>query len=78
MGEDALDQPAAEPLAALGGDDEDIGEIGEGGVVGDHPGEADLAAVAIEAEGQRMLDGALQHRLGQTLAPNASGRGSRG
>src|ERR1700719_2258865 len=73
MGEDALDQPPAEPLAALGGHDEDIGEIGECRVVADHPGKPDLAAVAIEAESERVLDGACQHGLGQALRPMRAG-----
>src|SRR5438270_8395674 len=59
MRQDGVDEMAAEPFAALGLDDEDIGEIGEGRVVGDHPGEADLLGTPIEAEGERVLDRAL-------------------
>jgi hypothetical protein len=39
MGENRLDQIASEPPTSFRLDDEDIGEIGEGRVVGDDPGE---------------------------------------
>jgi len=49
-----LDENLPEPLAAFGFDDEDIGEIGEGRVVGDDPREADLIAAAVEAEDEEL------------------------
>ena len=59
MHEDALDEPVAESAAAAFLDDEDVGEIGVGGEVGDDAREADLAITLKEAERDGAGDGAL-------------------
>ena len=64
---------ASEPPTPFRLDDEDIGEIGEGRVVGDDPGETDLASVAIEAEGERVVDRPLQDVEGDARRPVRTG-----
>ncbi len=54
MSQDRLDQPLPEAGVALLRDDEDIGEVGKGRLIGDDSGEADLRALAINAEHERM------------------------
>src|SRR5581483_3295756 len=60
VGDDRLHQPDAEPLPALLLEHEDIGDVGEGGVVGDDAGEADLGIAAIDAEHERVRDRPLE------------------
>src|SRR5499427_39282 len=50
------------PVAASRLESEDIANVGEGGAVADHSGEADLAAALEGAEAERVLDGT-GHRL---------------
>ena len=54
MSQDRLDQPLSETDVALLGDNEDIGEVGKGRLVGDEACKADLQSVAIETEGHRV------------------------
>jgi hypothetical protein len=56
MSQDGLDQPLPEAGVALLGDDEDIGEVGKGRLIGDDAGKADLRALSINAEHERMCD----------------------
>src|SRR5215469_4248628 len=65
--EDRLDQELAEPGTAMVGADEHVGYVGEGRLVGHDAGKADLHAVAIEAETQRMGDRPL-HGLARDAA----------
>ena len=57
------------PLPPIVGEDVDVGEIGEGGPVGDEAGEADLRAVVEGGHAQRMRDGAAQHVERDVLRP---------
>jgi hypothetical protein len=56
MSQDRLDQPLSEAGVAFLRDDEDIGEVGKGRLIGDDAGKADLRALAINAEHERMSD----------------------
>jgi hypothetical protein len=56
MSQDRLDQPLPETGVALLRDDEDIGEVGKGRLISDDAGKADLSALAINAEHERMSD----------------------
>jgi hypothetical protein len=56
MSQDRLDQPLSETDVALLGDNEDIGEVGKGRLIGDDAGKADLHARSINAEHERMSD----------------------
>ena len=56
MSQDRLNEPPPEAGVALLRDDEDIGEVGKGRLIGDNAGEADLIALAINAEHERMSD----------------------
>jgi hypothetical protein len=56
MSQDRLDQPLPEAGVALLRDDEDIGEVGKGRLIGDDAGKADLRALAINAKHERMSD----------------------
>jgi hypothetical protein len=56
MSQYRLDQPLPEAGVALLADDEDIGEIGKGRLIGDDAGKADLRALSINAEHERMRD----------------------
>ena len=56
MQEDALDEPVAESAAAILLEDEDVGEIGIRGEVGDDARKADLALALEETEGDRAGD----------------------
>ena len=60
MSQDRFDQPLPETGVALLRDDEDIGEIGKGRLIRDNAGEADLRALAINAENERMIQRASQ------------------
>ena len=60
MSQDRFDQPLPETGVALLRDDEDIGEVGKGRLIGDNAGEADLRALAINAENERMIQRASQ------------------
>jgi hypothetical protein len=60
MSQDRLDEPLPEAGVALLRDDEDIGEVGKGRLIGDDAGEADLRALAINAERERMSQRTLQ------------------
>jgi hypothetical protein len=60
MSQDRFDQPLPEAGVALLRDDEDIGEVGKGRLIGDNAGEADLIALAINAEHERMIQRAMQ------------------
>src|SRR5262249_18612730 len=60
ISEDRLYQPLPEPIVALLCDDKDVGKIREGCLIGDDAGEADLRAIAIEAERHRMSERAAQ------------------
>ena len=51
------------------GQHEDVGEITEGCLVGDDPGEGDLLAVEIGSEAQGVVDGPLQGSEGNAEAP---------
>jgi hypothetical protein len=46
-----------------------VNQVAEGGEVGDHAGEGDLAAVDIAAEAQRVLDRAVDQRAGNADRP---------
>jgi hypothetical protein len=50
MSQDRFDQPLPEAGVAFLRDDEDIGEVGKGRLIGDNAGEADLRALAINAK----------------------------
>src|SRR5262249_34303158 len=69
MNQNRVDEGAAAALVALVLEHEDVGEIGEGGRVGDDTGKADLAAVSVEAEGERIVDRLLQRREGDAARP---------
>ena len=56
MSQDRFDQPLPEAGVALLGDDEDIGEVGKGRLIGDDAGKAGLRARSINAEHERMSD----------------------
>ena len=56
MSQDRLDQPLPDAGVALLRDDEDIGEVGKGRLIGDDAGKADLRARSINAEHERMSD----------------------
>ena len=60
MSQDRFDQPLPEAGVAFLRDDEDIGEVGKGRLIGDNAGEADLRALAINAENERMIQRASQ------------------
>ena len=51
------------------GQHEDVGEITEGGLVCDDPGEGDLLAVEMGSEAQGVVDGPLQVGEGNAEAP---------
>src|SRR6266481_682994 len=59
MGHDALHEPFRQTLATPGFQHEYIGQIGEGGPVGDYPGEADLIALVINAKAEGVFYRAL-------------------
>jgi hypothetical protein len=59
MSQDRLDQPLSETDVALLGDNEDIGEVGKGRLVGDEARKANLRAVAIETERHRVSNRAM-------------------
>jgi hypothetical protein len=69
MGDDARDQPFPQPAPARSFEDEDIAQPGEGGVVGDDAGEADLLPFTIHAEAQRVCDGSAHERERAALRP---------
>ena len=54
--DDRLDEPLAEPVAAMGLEHEHVGEVGDDDVVGHDAREADLARRMMEPEGQRVGD----------------------
>ena len=56
MSQDRFDQPVPEAGGAFLRDDEDIGEVGKGRLIGDDAGKADLRALSINAEHERMSD----------------------
>lgn len=60
MSQDRLDQPLPEAGVALLRDDEDIGEVGKGRLIGDDAGKADLRALAINPEHERMSQRTIQ------------------
>jgi hypothetical protein len=60
MSQDRFDQPLPEAGVAFLRDDEDIGEVGKGRLIGDNAGEADLHALAINAKHERMIQRAMQ------------------
>ena len=60
MQEHALDEPVAESTAAALLEDEDVGEIGVRGEVGNDAGKADLASALEETEGDGAGDGAFE------------------
>jgi hypothetical protein len=74
MHEDALDEPVAESAAATVLDDEDVGEIGVGGEVGDDAREADLAITLEETERDGAGDGALDDVARDARRPVGSGQ----
>src|ERR671917_683427 len=50
------DHPLSQTSPAVRLKDEHVGEVGEGGVVGYHPREADLLIPRVHAEDERVLD----------------------
>jgi hypothetical protein len=66
MGVDALHEPRAQAEAAVAVEHEHVADVGEHGAVGDDAGEAYLALSVVDAEAERVLDGA-----GQALAVDA-------
>jgi hypothetical protein len=60
MSQDRLDQPLPEAGVALLCDNEDIGEVGKGRLIGDDSGEADLRALAINTEHERVSQRTMQ------------------
>jgi len=61
VGHNLLHQHFGEAVAAVGDGDEDVAEVGDGGVVGDDAGEADLRGgrVMVDAKAEGVGDGAL-------------------
>ena len=56
MRDDGRHQLPTHALAAMRRHDEDVRDVGEHGVVGDHAREADLRAAVVRAEAKRVLD----------------------
>ena len=70
MGEQGLDHPIGEPLAAMHFEHVDIAQVGEGGAVGDDAGETDLPhPVSPQRDAQRVRDGPLDGRQRDAFAP---------
>src|SRR5689334_12485238 len=69
MQTDALDEPVAKSTTPTFLDDEHVGEIGVRGEVGDGAGEADLALILEQPEGDRTGDGALDDVARNSLRP---------
>ena len=68
MGGDAFHQPDAESVAAMLFEDEDVGDVGEGSVVGDDARATGLSAVAVDADGERVFYRALDDVAREVLA----------
>ena len=67
-----LDQGFSGPLPPHGRADEDIAQVSKGGPVGDDPGEAaKIPGGIVQAETQRVPDGALEDVPWEVLCPVA-------
>ena len=69
VGQDGPHHRLRVALAAVGRQDEDVHEVGEGGVVGDHAREGHLLAAQKAAEAQRRLQGSLDERARNAPRP---------
>src|SRR5206468_3688183 len=67
------DEPGREPLPAMRRQHEDVGEVSECRLVGDEAREADLRAALVQAEAERMRDGALDELARDARRPVARG-----
>lgn len=73
MRHDAFHHPLAEGLSTVIFVDEDIAEIGEDCMVGDDAGKADLYRAIINAEIQRVFDGAFDQVARAFVCPVGAG-----
>lgn len=73
MRQDGGDELLAHAAASVGGEDEDVAEVGVGRVVRDHTGEAHLAVPVEGAEAQRMADRALHDLAWDSGRPVGAG-----
>ena len=60
MGHDGAHDFFGDAMATVVGEDENIGDVSEGGIIGDGPGEGDLFSFVISAEAEGVLDGSLK------------------
>ena len=69
VGDNRADERLAQSPAPVFRQDEHIGQVGEGGAIGDDPGEGHLFAVMIDPEAEGILDHPFHQDTGNVFGP---------